>query len=122
MWLAGIEAVDLAFGDAAVVPAASGLRSPHGASEITPNLAATVRAFKTYWDDREGFALVCNFSQPLVHMQPGDLVAAALARSGLTGVGDLDEVYRSCPPACAGMAPHATPSPTASNGATLALP
>ena len=43
-----------------------------------PNTAAVVRAFRSLWSGTEGFALVANFSQPTVHITPGDVVAAAV--------------------------------------------
>ena len=76
VWLEGEESFDLHMGEAAVVPCATSLR---GATlSIIPNTAAVCRAFRSVWDTAEGFALVSNLSQPVVHISPGDVVAAAL--------------------------------------------
>ena len=95
VWLTGSEAVDLHQGDAAVVPCATSFVVPEwSASSAAPSLVpfavvpstdAVCRACRTLWDTPEGFVLIANLSQPLVRIEPGDLVATAVAAPGEGG-------------------------------------
>ena len=80
VWLEGEDSIDLHWGESAVVPCATSveLAGKSKSLSIVPNTAAVVRAFRSLWDGTEGFALVANFSQPTVHITPGDVVAAAV--------------------------------------------
>ena len=71
IWLTGCEAVNLEQGESAVVPCATSFPVNGEAFTVVPNTAAVCRAFRTLWDTAEGFALVANFSQPSIRLEPG---------------------------------------------------
>ena len=87
---------------------------------MVPNTAAVCRAFRTLWDTPDGFALVANLSQPLVRLEPGDLVAAAVAAT----VEPLEVAAGAggALPLAAVAPPRAAPAARADDGRALELP